>query len=69
MRKKRNNRDWKEITDGIFIIFFLFTIIGVLGFPAVRWPKIGGLKSVERVVILHGKAVVVDREKISMGRH
>lgn len=67
MRKKKN-RDRKEITDGIFIIFF-FTIIGVLRFPAVRGPKIGGLKSVERVVILHGKAVVVDREKISMGRH
>lgn len=57
-----------KITLTIRLISF-YTIISILGFPTIRWPKIRCLKSVERVVALYGKAVVVDRKKISMGCH
>lgn len=57
-----------QITLTIILISFC-TIISVLGFPTIRWPKIWCLKSVECVVILYGKAVVVDRKKISMRCH
>jgi len=51
------------------VIISSYTIISVLGFPTIRWPKIRCLKPIKCVVVLYGKAVVVDRKKISMGCH